>query len=218
MVQWFLNLLKSGTVGLKKQSIQQLPIYNSTETILVKVFFQILKTGNTELLNPSKVKIQQSKLDSIWENILKDYYFQTNSKRYKQLISREKSKWLIRNKITTCSACLLLINISDSEEKEKALETLKYFGYENFSNEKIESSLLKDKSKLEILVSQSEKINKDEEINFWRILSQVENALGRQLDVDKVTLAYWIELIKGIKERNLEYGKQRRNTKVRHNF
>jgi len=169
-------------------------------------------------LNPEKVKIQQKELDLIWENILKDYYFNTNKKRYKQLISKEKAKWLIRNKITSCSACLLLINIPNSLERKEALKTLEYFGYKDFSSEKIESSLLKDKSKLEILTNQNESTNKNEEINFWRILSQVENALGRQLDIEKITLAYWIELIKGIKERSLENGKQRRNTKVRHNF
>lgn len=217
MVQWFLNLLKSGKVESKEQFTQQIK-YNSTETILVKVFFEILKTGNTQLLNPLKVKISQSELDLIWENILKDYYSNTNKKRYKQLISKEKSKWLIRNKITSCSACLLLINIPNSLEREEALKTLEYFGYKGFSNERIESSLLKDKSKLEYLISQDSKVNQNEEINFWRILSQVENALGRQLDIEKITLAYWIELIKGIKERNLENGKQRRNTKVRHNF
>jgi len=166
------------------------------------------------LLNPSKVRINKTELDSIWDNILKDYYFNTNKKRYKQLIAKEKSKWIIRNKITTCSACLLFINIHDSSEKEEALKTLEYFGYKYFSNERIESALLKDKSKLEYIISQDTKVNQKEEINFWRILSQVENALGRQLDIEKVTLAYWIELIKGIKERNLQYGKQRRNTKV----
>jgi len=165
-------------------------------------------------LNPEKVKINQTELSSFWDNILKDYYFQTNSKRYKQLITKEKSKWIIRNKIATCSACLLLVNISDSNEKTEALKTLEYFGYKDFSNERIESALLKDKSKLEYITSQDTKVNQKEEINFWRILSQVENALGRQLDIEKVTLVYWIELIKGIKERNLQYGKQRRNTKV----
>lgn len=183
----------------------------------MKIFFEILKTENKSLLNPGKIQISQSELDLIWEEILKDYYFKTNSKRYKQLISREKAKWIIRNKLTTCSACLFLLNIND-ENKKEAIKTLEYFGYKNISSDKIESSLLKDKSKLEILVSQDDKSNTNEEINFWRILSQVENALNRQLDIEKITLAYWIELIKGIKERNLQYGKQGRNTKVRHNI
>lgn len=217
MALWFTNFLKSGMVKLKKQSTQKIVKYNSTETIPVKIFFEILKTENKSLLNPGKIQISQSELDLIWEEILKDYYFKTNSKRYKQLISREKAKWIIRNKLTTCSACLFLLNIND-ENKKEAIKTLEYFGYKNISSDKIESSLLKDKSKLEILVSQDDKSNTNEEINFWRILSQVENALNRQLDIEKITLAYWIELIKGIKERNLQYGKQGRNTKVRHNI
>lgn len=167
------------------------------------------------MLNPQNIKVEKKDLEETWNNIVEDYYSKTNKKGYKNLISEEKEKWILRNKIVTCSVALILFNTPDKADKEEVSNTLKYFGYENLDFKKLESAVLKEKSKLEFLMARSNKSSKKEEVNFWRILSQVENALGRQLDIEKITLSYWIEIIKGIKEKNIEHGRQqRRNRKI----
>lgn len=108
----------------------------------------------------------------------------------------------------------MLLNVPDEESREESKKTLLYFGYDiNTEPGKIESALLKEKSKLELLDHVSQKNVKSEEINFYKLLTNVENALGRQLDVDKITLAHWIELVEYIKLKNAENGRRKRSNR-----
>lgn len=54
---------------------------------------------------------------------------------------------------------------------------------------------------------------KREEINFWKIVAQIEQSLGYQLDIEKVTLARWIEIISTLKEKaqNINKNGRRQN-------
>lgn len=162
--------------------------------------------------------MEKQELTKIWNSIIEEYYTKTNKKSYKNLISKEKQKWILRNKLMTCSVALLLFNTEIPEEQKIIKDTLNYFGYTDYSYNKLESTVLKEKSRLDYIEKNQKLTSEKEEINFWKLLAQVENALGRQLDIEKVTLSYWIEILQTIKDKNIEYGRQRRNTKIRHNI
>lgn len=75
------------------------------------------------------------------------------------------------------------------------------FGIKNYDLKYLKSLILREKSRLELLDKKQKQNAKAEEFNFWKIVSQVEQSLNYQLDIDKITLARWIEIIATLKEK-----------------
>lgn len=186
----FLNFRKTGPV-------KELKSYDSMDKISAMLFFHIMKTGELELLRVKKEEEQKT-----WENLCESYYISMNKPEYDKILNKLKRKEIIRNKLTTCYACALLMSIgSESPDIEK---TLTYFGYKQGGGlDQLNSMLAREGSYLRLLDSQAileaEKNGKQEEINFWRMVSDYENVAGRQFNMDKITLARWVEMTKSIK-------------------
>lgn len=194
----FLSFLKTGVEP-------QLKLYDSVENIPVKVFYHIMKTGEISQLNPLNQKVDEEVLRLTWTNLLEEYFAVSNKEGYRILLEHTKRVELIRNKITTCYACLLLRRINDTTNESVIVDTLKYFGYnENLLVEEIKRRLSREASYLKLLdkSKELEKVNKKEEINFWRLVAQYEDSAQQQIDVDKMTLAHWIEKVKILREKN----------------
>lgn len=194
----FLSFLKTGPE-------QYLKLYDTIEKIPVKVFYHIMKTGEISQLNPLNQKVSEEVLKSTWTNLLEDYFQASNKEGYRILLEQTKRVELIRNKITTCYACLLLLRVNDSANQVSIVDTLKYFGFaENLSVEEIKRRLSREASYLKLLDSQKtlDKKLEKEEVNFWRLVALYEDSAGQQIDVDKMTLAHWIEKVKLLRDKN----------------
>ena len=110
--------------------------------------------------------------------------------------------------ITLISASYTLASLGD-ERGEKALEELKM----NKDNAKQKINL--EKTRLQMLVSELKRTenegNKQEEVNFWKTIAVVERGLSRSLDVEKITVARWIEIVNDLKEHYKELDGARKN-------
>ena len=209
----FINSLLPGKDKLLKKL--NLPEYTTPENLPVKVFFEILKTQNLNLLNPKNLKVNQNVLRETWAKILSEYQKLTNNRKYIDVLNKEKKIWIIKNKITTLTAILLLIDEQSEEVRGPIEEALKEFGLNvDIDSKRLNNAVKREKSRLELLEKQKLSEAKKEEVNFWQLVAQVENSLGRQIDVDNMTLAHWVETIKIIKLKNKEYGKQKRGRKI----
>lgn len=154
--------------------------------------------------------MEERVLSEIWTSLLEDYFIASNKENYRILLEQTKRSELIRNKITVCYACLLVLRINDESNKKVAVDTLKYFGFpQNLEIEEIKRRLSREASYLKLLDAQKEIEHKKEEINFWRMIANYEDAVGRQIDVEKMTLAHWIESIKVLKQKNIPNGRKR---------
>ncbi|MCK5017847.1 MAG: hypothetical protein KAS32_12360 [Candidatus Peribacteraceae bacterium] len=96
----------------------------------------------------------------------------------------------------------MLYRITDGENKI-AIDSLKEFGHTDLEDlGKIERTIARKRSSLNLLDKRKKSDVKKEKINFWRLVSKVETARNFQLDVEKITLARWVEIVKEIKEIN----------------
>lgn len=205
--QKFINSLWTGPELRSK-------LYTHPDNIPVVVFYKILKTNDTSLLNPLKVKLpKEVNLDEIWLDILDEYYSISNKRGYDSVISKLKRKELLRNKLITCYSAITVLR--NEEDNVDALDALEYFKFKDKTAEEILRSLSIDKGKLELLDREVAKENKEEEVNFWRLVVNLETAVGDgyTIDVEKTTLAKWIELIKFVRDKQANIKKQWRNKK-----
>lgn len=193
----FLSFLKHGVE-------QPLKLYDSIEKIPVMIFYHIMKTGEISQLNPLNQRVSEEKLKEIWTSLLEDYFQASNKEGYRILLEQTKRSELIRNKITTCYACLLLLRINDSTNKQTIVDTLRYFGFQdNLTEDDIKRRLSREASYLKLLDKSKEldKEVKKEEINFWKLVAMYEDSTQQQVNVDKMTLAHWIEKVKILREK-----------------
>jgi len=106
---------------------------------------------------------------------------------------------MLRNKIATCYAAMVLKQLNC--ESDEIDITLKLFGYStNITAEDLSRRLQRESSYLKLLESKDNEEKTAEVVNFWRMVSQYEDAVGRQIDVEKVSLARWIEMLKVLKK------------------
>jgi len=171
--------------------------YTTIEEIPVRVFYQILSTSDLSLL-----RVPQNEAEKTWSNICEEYYIASNKISYNILLLRLKRKELLRNKIATCYAAMVLKQVGC--ESEEIDITLKLFGYNpKISAEDLSRKLQRESSFLKLLESKEklDEVEKQKEVvNFWRMVSRYEDAVGRQIDVEKISLARWIEMLKVLKK------------------
>lgn len=198
MVLKFIDSLMTGKV---KQS----RLYDQAEKIPVKIFFQVMNTQNLNLLNPQNEKVKKEKLEEIWNNLLDEYYRKSNIKSYNNFFRETKQREGLRNKVITLNAVYIILSRSTNEDKILICKNIltKDFNIQNHNLKFLKSLILREKSRLKLLDKKQKKDNKREEVNFWKLVSQVEQSLGYQLDIEKVTLSRWIEIIATLKEKAL---------------
>ncbi len=198
MVLKFIDSLMTGKV---KQS----RLYDQADKIPVKVFYQVMNTQNLSLLNPQNEKVKKEKLEEIWNNLIDEYYKKSNIKSYNHFFRETKQREGLRNKVITLNAVYIILSRSTNEDKILICKNIltNDFGILNHDLKFLKSLILREKSRLKLLDKKQKKENNKEEINFWKLVSQVEQSLGYQLDIEKVTLLRWIEIIATLKEKAL---------------
>ena len=203
MVTSMISFRKKGT------SSKSLNLYDSIENLPVQTFFEILKSENLNLLNPQNQKVGQEELQAIWDDIREDYYKESNPQQYREDLKRGIRINKLSNEIIGCSAA-----ISYFELTGEILSTFKAFGYTVKNAEdvdKVRHKMLVRKTKLGFLIPAKKEQDKKEIINFWAQVASLESALNRQLDIDKITVARWVNYIKQIKEQRIQNEQQRKN-------
>lgn len=192
-----------------------LRLYDSIETLPILRFFQIMKTKDLTLLvesNPLSQKPNEENLQQTWDTILEQYYRIANPKKYKDQLRKAVKVEGIRNRIVLLSSALTLSELGFAEGDE----VLKM---EGTTAERAESKINSEKTMLNMVLLEFNNSEKEaevkEEMNFWRTIATVERGLGRSLDVEKISVARWIEIINDLKEhyKQLNNGR-RKNSKV----
>lgn len=188
----------------KRVSKMQSRLYDSLDELPVRLFFQIMETGNLRLLKKNQKKVSQEELEKTWNNLRDDYYKKSDKRGYEEDLNKAKKIELYNIEINACNAAIFLYRYFD--EKTDIFET---FGYkvENIEDLKeVERSLLVLKTKLSRLLANKKEKDEKEAINFWEIVSDVEVSLNKmdllhgQIDVDKTSTSRWIYYIKTLKK------------------
>lgn len=200
----FLDFLRTGKEV-------QLKLYDQMDNIPVQVFYRIMNNGDVTLLNPLNQKLPKKlSLEETWIDLVEEYYHTSNKTGYEQVLRRSKQIEILRNRLVTCFAALLLLKSSGEKCGPEAREVLVYFGFRGDELlVDIERRLMRDNSTLKLMDSKKLVDNKQEEVNFWRLVVQLEEALERQIDINNMTLSHWIELIFAVKEKakNKKHGR-----------
>jgi len=184
-----------------------LNLYDSIKSLPVQIFFDILETNNQSLLNPKNQKVSIEKLNQIWESIREEYYKESNPVGYRDDLKKAKRINKLKLEIVGCTA-----GVTYYELTNEILPVFKEFGYtvNNASDvARVEQKMLGRKTKLTLLTPSQKEKDKKEVINFWGQVADLESALNRQLDIDKITVIRWINYIKQVRKQN----EQRNNRK-----
>ncbi len=168
-------------------------LWTSCDNLPVKIFYEILKTENLNLLVRSG-NANQKKLSSVWADILDEYWQLTDKAKYLKNLRLAKSLIQKRNEYTTILGIVTL-----AEAGAQVAEYLKYWKLKNIAEAKQRILVLKTNINFALA-----KLNKDDDqkaaYNFYKDLAMLEQVLNRSIDGETITVSYWIELNKLAKE------------------
>lgn len=180
-------------------------LYDTPRKISVERFYEIMETGNLDLL---KVKpedeVREKRLIDVWLDLQEYYYVNTNKVSFQKFKDNFKRYVLLQNEITACNAALMLVDLND----ETGFEILEYFGIRGKDEKEIRSAILRKETKLEFAKNRLSKGEKKDAIGFYKIVASVERGIGRQLNLAEVNLERWVAYLDEIKTKN-ELEKQR---------
>lgn len=175
--------------------VSPVSLWGSCEDLPIKIFYEILKTENLNLLI-RKGNASQDQLKNKWADILDEYWNMTNAGLYQSNLRRAKSLIQKQNKYTSLMAILTLaelgINVKDK---------LKYWGLETVKEALRQVRVLKTKIAMKMAELQGEETKKIV-YNFYKDLAILEQLLNRSLNVETLTVSYWVELHKLAKQIN----------------
>ena len=195
-------------------------LYDTPEKLSVRLFFEIMKTRNLELLKESQnQKVPLKVLSDIWMDLEEYYYSETGNKSWKSFKSNLSEILELENQITGAKASFVKLNLaldrlsitdtSNAAEYDKvkdiiesAYADLEYFEVESKDVKLISSEIKAKETHLNILRKKEEdkakkrnKSNKSESFNYHKLIAQVNVKLSYQIDVDNTSLAQWIGII-----------------------
>ena len=174
---------------LQEQSHQMLSV--SIDTLLIRTFYEILKTENLKLLLKPGEKASEKVLKDTWAELLDAYWKAYNPAKYETNIRRMMIETTKLNKFTTIRAALILAELGD----EVGFETLTYFGIKTIKQAYSVLRVMETNAKLRNAKKQNDEAKK-RAFNFYKDLVMLEQILNRSLDKDSIVVAQWIELVK----------------------
>jgi hypothetical protein len=174
-------------------------MYDTPRKINVERFYEIMTTGNLELLkvNP-KESVSEERLNDVWLDLQEYYYTNTNASGFKKFKNNYKTVVLYQNEIVACSAGLKLIEFDD----EYGYSILEKFGIKDRDQSAIRSAILRKETKLNLAKSKMDQAGKNEAISFYKIVASVERGLSRQLNLNEVNLERWVAYLSELKEKH----------------
>jgi len=188
-----------------------LPKYNSIDTIKAKVFFEILKTKNYQLLKP---KPREKGLEEVFISIHDDFFIKSDNKEANEYLRLINEIAFLNYKIAVLKKDLHFYYYNKTTEQMRldfidALQT----GYDiiidkeaNFENEvlrvlTIEIGIIQnDLTQAKIIFDQMTEKSKKTVIEFEDQIVSMENVLDREIK-DGITLAKYIALQKSAKQK-----------------
>lgn len=151
-------------------------------------------------------------LKEIWTNINEEYSIRTSKTQYDITLNKIKKKEALRNKLVTLYSCLLLMKIGATRHQDLINSVFLQFGYpKNIGVDALERRINRESSYLKLLDSESKQQDEPIEINFWHSVSLLESISNMQIDIEKVSLARWIEMVKVQKNKANYNGNKRTN-------
>lgn len=184
--------------------VEQLPLYDTPRKLNVETFYQIMETGDLELLivppKPENLNLEKlsQRLNDVWLDLQEYYYSNTNETSFKRFKDNFRKVILIQNEITGCYAALKLIELG----LEEGYETLKFFGVNQEDIEGIRSAIGRKETKLDFAKNKLDTNDKKQAVGFFKIVASVERNLNRQLDLKEVSLERWVAYLDEIKQKN----------------
>lgn len=196
--------LKNAVLGralrLREKQIEKeaLRLFDTPQKILVKRFFEIMETGKLSLLQKDRKKLKYHDLLKIWNDLL-DYYYQNTSKKSWQKFLRDfRRKEELKAKILRSNIALELIRYGS----EDGLKELKSMGIPTNSLDNIMSGINRFQTSIEMIEAQQQAQEKGEAAKFIDLLVSLKMQLGRDVNLDTMTLEEWVATIKKIHEKN----------------
>jgi len=193
-----------------------MPKYHNIETIPAKVFFDILKTKNYQLLKP---KPSEQGLEEIFVEIYDEYYLKSENPKAKEFLELKNNVLIIQAKISVITKTLLFLYNTEltKETFEETLSNLSQIGiFINKSNGKldeidrilsIEIGILKNDLNFYLMELESlESTSSKDVFDFYESLVSLENIHERTLE-EKLSLAKYIQYEK-LAKRKIEMQKQ----------
>jgi hypothetical protein len=171
-----------------------------------------METGNLELLkvNP-KEKAESQRLNDVWLDLLEYYYSNTNQTAFRKFFTTIKTVVRLEQELISCQAAYYLIGLGD----ESGYEILKRWGIESQDEDRIKSAILRKQTKLELARLRLKDDGKEERVSFYKIVSIVENSLGRQLNLIEINLERWVAYLNDVKEKNESLKKEHNKRKIK---
>lgn len=190
-----------------QDSLNTRKLYYSYETIPLRLFFDIIKSGDLKLLKLSR-SASNDKLDIIWEEIIKRNNEANGNFTYSNYLEAIRSYARLINEYTIIKACVL--KLAHYGADLKVVDTLRELGYVvNIENGKkaFDESLLAISNRSNNLVTkilakkkEIEKYNegKGEPVTFARAIMSLSAQLGYNVGRD-ITLEEYNEAKKLVK-------------------
>lgn len=131
----------------------------------------------------------------VWEEIIKEYEKLTNSFGYTNHLRKLNNNTAKLNRLNGLIACVYLVKYNHKDAQEytkfwKVPETV----------EGITTAILQEKTRLNIEAVRN-KSSKSEEVDFEKLVVQIENSLERNLDIENITVKKWVYICKSIEEK-----------------
>lgn len=169
-----------------------------------------MESGNLNLLNPKNEKLKnENVLSEIWDDLLENYFIASSEKQHAIALKKSKQMAELKNSINSCQSCIILLMFYDPDNST-AKNVLNQFGLADKTEKEVSNAILRWKSKLALLEKQNKSLAKKENINFWKLVAQVESSLGYQINVEKTSLARWMAIVSEIKSKTSNTNKDGR--------
>jgi hypothetical protein len=196
-------------------------IYQNLKSINVRLWFDILETQNIALLDKNyseDKKYNSVQLEQITEHftvLYDDFFIKLNNRKAKASLNNSQEKMMLSVKIMVLQECyksLLFIgknysNVKDAYQKElKIYETIrkvaKNSNFGKFSTLQENLTQIGDLIKANELTFERKYANETEstKYTFEKQLIDIEQVLGRSINVENCNVIQWIEYINKVQE------------------
>ena len=201
----------------KRKALQNISIYQSLKHINILLWNEIMESQNVRLLdqknNTKHTNLQLELLSKKFVELYDDYFLRLNNKFAKANLTETQNKIQLSAKIiilTECINSLLFIRsnysklVNPLEKEQKIYDTVNVlsknakFGKFNTIDENltiINKILVSNQSTYTRLYGEDDKKETATNYTFEKQLVDVEQCLGRSIDVSNTNVYKWIELI-----------------------
>lgn len=226
---WFTKLMAFGSIAgasisnklKQRKMLASSTIYQNLKSINVSLWFEILETQNICLLdkNYSEDKkyneVQIKQISGVFSSLYDDFFIRLNNRKAKANLANSQEKMMLSVKLMVLNECLnTLIFISKNYSKiqnayQKELKIYQTIQSVSKNTKFAENNTLSDNiQKVKDLINTNQltferKYNeevKEQNYTFERQLVDVEQVLGRSLNIKECNVIQWIGYINKVQE------------------